>query len=71
MKLNLFGFLYDKNAPQAEKSSKSEVSTDDAPINPSQFSNTTGQSHMLFYYNDYYYCYCYCLKYTLHSESRI
>jgi hypothetical protein len=46
---------------RAEKSSKSEVSTDDAPINPSQFSNTTGQSHMLFYYNDYYCC-CYCLK---------
>jgi hypothetical protein len=48
---------------RAEKSSKSEVSTDDAPINPSQFSNTTGQSHMLFYYNGYYYyCCCYCLK---------
>ena len=57
---------------RAEKSSKSEVSTDDAPINLSQFSNTTGQSHMLFYYNDYYYYYCcYCLMYMLHLESRI
>jgi hypothetical protein len=43
---------------RAEKSSKRDVSTDDAPINPSRFSNTIVQSRMLFYYNDYYCCYC-------------